>query len=299
MFNLEDVHLFVVVAELKSFTAAGDKEQIPKSSVSRRLRKLEDQLGARLLERTTRSIQLTEVGEQFYERALLILNEVEATEQLLAGDGMRPAGHLRICAPHEFIRLHLQYILPKFAKEQPQLRLEVLSGTVGQHLLGDRMDLMIHIDEPEDSSYVARPITSATTNYYASPQYLQQHTEPKLPQDLLQHSCVVETRNPRRDVNIWRFRTDEGNQELSVVGQYIADTTYLSLKLVEEGLGIGMLPDHVCADSLAAGRVRKLFDGKHEIKHTVYAVYPSRRHVPAKVRVFLDFLARELPRELY
>lgn len=298
MLNLDDVHLFVTVAELKSLTAAGDKEQLSKSTVSRRLRHLEDHLGVRLLERTTRNVHLTESGEEFYRRALTILDEVETTEQLIGGDRFHASGHLRICSPHEFTRLHLQYLLPLFAKEQPQLQLEVLSGTVGQHLAGDRLDLMIHIDEPEDSSFIARPITMATTNYYASPEYLERYGEPREPADVLAHKCVVESRNPRRDVNIWRFLTDDGYEELSVVGHYIADTTYLCRRWVEEGLGISMLPDHVCAKSVRAGRLRKLFDGRHEVRHVLYAVYPSRRYVPAKVRVFLEFLERELPERL-
>lgn len=298
MLNLEDIHLFVVVAELSSFTAAADKEGYPKSSISRRLRKLEDHLGVRLLERTTRSVTLTESGEIFYERALAILNDVEATEQLLSSNELHPEGHLRICAPDEFIRGNLQEPLIAFAREQPQLKIEVLSGTVGQHLLGDRLDVMIHIDAPEDSSFVARPITTAVTNYYASPGYLAKHGDPQTPEDLLNHRCVVENRNPRKNVNHWFFRTGEEFRELVVDAHYLADTTYLSLKFVEEGLGIAMLPDHSCREALKAGRVVKLFDGAHEVLHNLYAIYPSRRHVPAKVKVFLDFLEKALPKSL-
>ena len=298
MLNLEDIHLFVIVADLKSFTAAADKEQYPKSSISRRLRKLEDQLGVRLLDRTTRSINLTESGELFYERAISILDEVEATEQLIKTDQLHPEGLLRICAPDEVIRLNLQEPLVEFATLQPQLKIEVLSGTIGQHLLGDRLDVMIHIDDPADSTFIARPITAATTNYYASPDYLREHGEPEQPDDVLKHCCIVENRNPRKNVNHWSFRTEDGARELVIDAQYFADTTYLALKFVEEGLGIAMLPDHSCRESLAAGRVVKLFDGVHEVFHPLYAIYPSKRHVPAKVKVFLDFLEKALPERL-
>jgi DNA-binding transcriptional LysR family regulator len=164
--------------------------------------------------------------------------------------------------------------------------------------MGDRLDVMIHINAPEDSSFIARPITVGTTNYYASPAYLSEHGKPCVPEDVLKHQCVVENRNPRKNVNHWFFRTETGFRELTVEGHYSADTTYLSLKFIEEGLGIGMLPDHSCRESLAAGRVVKLFDGVHEVEHTVYAIYPSRRHVPAKVRVFLVFLEINLPDRL-
>jgi DNA-binding transcriptional LysR family regulator len=296
--DLEDIRLFVTVADLKSFTAAGEKEQYPKSSISRRLRKLEDQLGTRLLERTTRSINLTESGELFYERAVQILNEVEVTEQLLAGNQLQPQGLLRVCAPDEFIRGSLQEPLLAFAREQPQLRLEVITGTVGQHLLGDRLDVMIHIDTPEDSSFIARPITTATTNYYASPTYLREHGEPLEPEDVLRHRCVVENRNPTKNVNHWFFLEASGVRELSVEPYYSADTTYLSQAFTEQGLGIALLPDHSCREALEAGRLVKLFEGAHEVEHTLYAIYPSRRHVPAKVKVFLDYLERVLPERL-
>ena len=298
MLDLEDIRLFVTVADLKSFTAAGEKEQYPKSSISRRLRKLEDQLGARLLERTTRSIALTESGELFYERAVQILNEVEVTEQLLAGDQLQPQGLLRICAPDEFIRRSLQAPILEFAREQPQLRMEIMTGTVGQHLLGDHLDLMIHIDAPEDSSFIARPITSATTNYYASPDYLREHGEPRKPEDVLDHRCVVENRNPTKIVNHWFFPEESGVRELAVEAHYSADTTYLSQAFTEQGQGIALLPDHSCREAVEAGRLVKLFDGAYEVEHTLYAIYPSRRHVPAKVKVFLDFLERALPDRL-
>jgi DNA-binding transcriptional LysR family regulator len=296
--DLEDIRLFVTVADLKSFTAAGEKEQYPKSSISRRLRKLEDQLGVRLLERTTRSISLTESGELFYERAVQILNEVENTEQLLAGSQLHPQGTLRICAPDEFIRRTLQENLLDFAREQPQLRIEVLTGTVGQHLLGDRLDVLIHIDAPEDSSFIARPITTATTNYYASPEYLRECGEPLTPDDVKHHRCVVENRNPRKNVNHWTFLDGSGVRELVVEPYYSADTTHLSQVFTERGLGIALLPDHSCREALRAGRLVKLFDGTHEVEHTVYAIYPSRRYVPTKVRVFLDYLEKVLPDRL-
>ena len=295
MLDLEDIRLFVTVAELKSFTAAGEKEQYPKSSVSRRLRKLEDQLGVRLLERTTRSIGLTESGELFYERAVQILDEVELTEQMLAGDQLQPNGLLRVCAPDEFIRRSLQEPFLAFAREHPQLRLEIMTGTVGQHLLGDHLDVMIHIGAPEDSSFIARPITTGTTNYYASPAYLREHGEPQRPEDILHHRCVVENRNPTKTVNHWFFREASGVSELTVEARYRADTTYLSQTFTEGGLGIALLPDHSCREALEAGRLVKLFDGVHEMEHTLYALYPSRRHVPAKVKVFLEFLEQALP----
>ena len=127
---------------------------------------------------------------------------------------------------------------------------------------------------------------------------MREFGEPQEPEDVLNHRCVVENRNPKKNVNHWIFRTEDGFRELAVHGHYSADTTYLSIKFVEEGLGIGMLPDHGCRDALKAGRLVKLFGGKHEVPHQLFAVYPSRRHVPAKLKVFLDFLEKKLPNTL-
>jgi DNA-binding transcriptional LysR family regulator len=298
MIEFENLRLFVIVAELGSFTAAGDKENYPKSTISRRIRKLEDQLRVRLLDRTTHTITLTESGQLFYDRAVRMLNDLEDTEQLLAGNEAHPVGNLRIGAPDGFLRLDIYKQLIQFAKDNPQLNIETVSGTVGLDLLGDRLDILIHIDDPEDSSFIARRITTATTNYYASPIYLSEHGEPQNPEDLLQHSCIVEKRNPRKNVNHWVFRNETGYRQLVINPRYSADTTYLSLSFTEEGLGIAMLPDHWCVDSLKSGRLVKLFNGAHEILHPLYAVYPSRRYVPAKVKTFLNFLQQALPDRL-
>ena len=295
MVSLDDMLLFTRVVELESFTAAAEQLGMAKSSISRRLRAMEDQLAVRLLERTTRSIQLTDVGELYYQRCIQTLNEVEETRQLVTEASTSPTGLLRIYAPNEFCRRIFQELIPQFCAAHPELKLDIRSGTMGQHLLDDRYDVMIHIDNPEDSSFIARPLATVPTNYYASPSYIERRGEPRQPEDLLEHDCVLEVRNRTSQGCVWHFPEADGHiMALDLEGKYISDSTSLSRAMVMAGMGIAMLPDYICQDAVAAGKLIKVFGGRYQMPHTIYALHPSRRYPPYRVKVFLDFMAREL-----
>lgn len=280
-----------------SFTRAAEQEDLPGSTLSRRLRKLEDELGLRLLERTTRRVQMTELGAEFYERCLHILEEVETTRDSLQSKQDTVSGRLRIYAPTEFTRVHFQDVIPSFAQRYPDITLELFTSDGGHNLVDTRVDIMVHIEEPQDSSYIGKKLTVATTNYYASTDYLEKCGEPQSPQDLLQHECILEAFNPH-DYQRWVFPEKAGAEEVRVQARYVTDSTYMALRLVERGLGVSMLPDYICREGLEAGRLRKLFGGRYEIDHNIYLLYPSRRYVPSKVRAFLDFLEEQFPRQL-
>ena len=295
--NFQDLRLFVSVVDNGSFTRAAEQEDLPASTLSRRLRKLEDDLGVRLLERTTRSVHLTELGEEFYERCLQILEDVDTTRTLLRQKQEQPSGRLRIYAPTEFTRVHFLEIIPAFAEAHPEINLELFTSDGGHNIVDSRVDIMIHIEEPEDSSWIGRNLTVATTNYYASVDYLERAGEPDRPEDLLQHECVIEAFNPH-GYDRWQFPGAEGMQEVRVNGRYVTDSTFMAERLVEQGFGVSMLPDYICREALEAGRLKKLFGGRYEISHNIYILYPSRRYVPSKVSAFLDFLEQHFPEQL-
>ncbi len=295
--EIQDMHLFVTVVEKGSFTRAAEQEDLPTSTLSRRLRKLEDDLGVRLLERTTRRVHLTELGEEFYQRSLHILEEVDTTRSLLKQRQEHPSGRLRVYAPTEFTRVHFQDIIPAFAEAYPDITLELFTSDGGHNIVDTRVDIMIHIEEPQDSSYIGRVLTTATTNYYASTEYLDKFGEPTEPEDLLEHECILEAFNPHH-YDQWQFPGEEGERSIRVRGRYVTDSTFMAQRLVERGLGVSMLPDYICREGIEAGRLRKLFGGRYEISHNIYALYPSRRYVPSKVRAFLDFLEHAFPRKL-
>ncbi len=294
---LEDLRLFVSVVENGSFTRAAEQEDLPTSTVSRRLRRLEDDLGVRLLERTTRRMQLTELGEEFYRRSLHILEEVDYTRSMLLQKQESPSGRLRIYAPVEFTRVHFQEIIPAFAECYPDIKLELFTSDGSQDLVHSRIDVLIHIEEPEDSTYIGKKIAVATTNYYASIDYLAIHSEPEQPEDLLDHECIVEAFT-RDHYDHWIFPEGHEQKEVAVRARYVIDSTYMCERFVERGLGISMLPDYICREGLKSGRLKKLFQGRYEIQHNIYALYPSRRYVPSKVKVFLEFLEENFPKKL-
>ena len=196
--EFQDLRLFVSVVDNGSFTRAAEQEDLPTSTVSRRLRKLEDNLGVRLLERTTRKVHVTELGEEFYERCLRILEEVDDTRSRLQQKQDQPSGRLRVYAPTEFTRVHFQDIIPAFAQACPDITLELFTIDGGHNVVDSRVDVMIHIEEPQDSSYIGRVLCTATTNYYASAAYLEKFGTPQKPEDLRHHECIVEAYNPNQ-----------------------------------------------------------------------------------------------------
>lgn len=296
--DLQDVQVFVSVAELRSFSAAAEREQLPPSSVTRKVRKLEDGLGTRLLERSTRTVSLTEDGQLFYERALQILGEMDDVKRLLHGRHTRPEGTLRIGGAEEILKTDLRELLIVFAQQNPQLRIDFLPGTDVRNMYTRNLDLMFHIDAPLDPDLIAQPLTTATTNYYASPGYLKKYGDLDAPRDVLKHRCIVERRNWLPNVNHWTFRQGNDVIELPVTPHYQGESLPICIHLAVAGLGIAMLPDHHCIPYVERGELLKLFKGKHESKHDLYTLYPSRRYVPLRVKAFLEYLKSEMPSTL-
>ena len=295
--SFEEMQLFICVVNSGSITSAANHLEMPKSTLSRRLRHLEECLGARLLERTTRRIQLTETGSEFYERCEQILEQVEAARMDVIAKQDAPVGKLSIYAPSEFSQYKLQGFAGEFAQAYPGLKIEFVSGAGKPHMLEDNIDVMIHIDEPQDSSFIARKIAVATTNYYASPSYLAKHGKPQTPEDLHQHACIVELTHERLP-RPWLFQDKTSLAKVRVKARYACDSVQLCRTLAEQGLGVTMIPDFICEESLTQGKLVKLFRGQYEVAHNLYAIYPSRRFVPVKVRVFLNFLDGYLPSKI-
>lgn len=295
--SFQEMQLFVCVVNAGSITAAANHLELPKSTLSRRLKHLEECLGTRLLQRTTRRINLTEAGAEFYNRCDQILEQVEAARTQIVSRQDAPVGKLSIYAPNEFSRYKLGALAGDFANSYPGLRIEFVSGAGNPHMLEDNIDIMIHIDEPQDSSFIARKIASATTNYYASPGYLKRNGIPETPSDLYDHDCIVELtyeRSPRP----WLFGDADALAKLKINGKYNCDSIQLCREFAEQNLGVTMVPDFICRESLEKGTLIKLFDGKYEVAHNLYAMYPSRRFLPAKIKVFLDFLQQNFPDRL-
>jgi len=294
--NVEDMQLFIAVVDSQSITVAAERLNTTSSTISRRLKKIEDCLGVRLLDRTTRSQQITSAGETFYEHCQSMLSQLEAVTAQITNQRDSLEGTISVYAPSELFRYWLKELVIDFAQRYPKLRVEFISGAGKPHLLNDNTDVMLHIDEPADSSFVARKITTSNTNYYASPNYLKRHGEPSTPLEMGMHDCIVEL-NHERIPRPWQFIENETITTLQVNARYSSDSISFCLALAEEGQGIAMLPEFVVKESLVQGKLVKLFTEHCTIPHSIYAVYASRRFVPAKISTFISYLADHLPNE--
>jgi molybdate transport repressor ModE-like protein len=295
--KLNDLEIFVAIVEAGSISRAADNLGVPKSRVSRHLRELEESLGTRLLERTTRSIQFTESGERVYRDAQRILENVEALQSGVDKDASVLGGRLSVFAPVEFMSEALNPHLGEFTRRFPGLELEFLSGAARPDLLHDRLDLIIHPDAPEDSSFVAVRLCLGRTDFYTSPAYVAEYGQPQHPSEFFHHSCIAELDQNRR-TRPWLYRSGRTRKEARIEPRYRCDSLAAARSLAEQGLGIAMLPVFYGEQSVARGTLVTLFDGKHQAAHEIYGIYSSRRLKPRKLEVFLEFLRSALPAEL-
>jgi DNA-binding transcriptional LysR family regulator len=295
--KFNDLEIFIAIVEAKSISRAADNLDVPKSHISRHLKELEEGLNTRLLDRTTRSVSLTEAGETFYLGAQRIIDNMEALRSQLITDDATVSGRLSVFAPVDFMSRVLDRHLGEFSRRYPSLELEFLSGAARPDLLHDRLDLIIHPDAPDDSSFVGIKLCTARTGYFASPAYLAEHGQPQHPSELRHHSCIAELRQDRHQ-RPWLYHDGREIKEVRIKPRYRCDALATVTSLVEQGLGIAMLPVFSCEAMVAEGKLQALFDRQHEISRDVFAIYSSRRLKPRKLEVFLDFLQGALPENL-
>jgi DNA-binding transcriptional LysR family regulator len=277
-----DLQLFIAVVDSGSMAAAAEHLQTTASTLSRRLKNLEDTLDA---------------GKLFYQHCQLVLDHWEAIGQEINSQQDTLEGRISIYAPQGLFLHFIQELVVGFSKQYPKLRLQFVSGAAKPHLLKDNIDIMIHVDQPADSSFVARKINLVSTSYYASPEYLEKQGKPTHPSEMKHHDCIMEVMS-NRIPQPWSFTEGDVTTSIEVVDRFSADSIDLCLGLAEQGLGIALLPDFITKESVAAGKLLQLFDGRYGIKHNLYAVYASRHFVPRKTKAFLDFLIDHMPKEI-
>lgn len=284
---------FVTVVESGTLSRAAQRLETTAGAVSRRIAGLEQRLGLRLLNRTTRKLNLTEAGERYYEDVVGILRALEEAEDRVTHLSDAPRGNLRVAAPLSFGVRTLAPLLPGFASSYPELRVSIDLDDRLVDILGSGADLALRIGPLEDSTLVARRICNFRRVVCASPAYLARRGEPVTPADLTGHDCLHYSNIALKEE--WSFGTGEGaGQTVEVTGPLCANNGDLLRKVAVAGMGICALPEFIAAEDLAAGRLQAIladFDGP---TLTLWALWPSRRFVPAKVRVFVDYLAARL-----
>jgi DNA-binding transcriptional LysR family regulator len=299
MNDLNGLQYFVQVARTRSFTHAARHLRVPKSSVSRAIRRLESRLGVRLIERTTRSVSLTEAGELYLDRCHGVLDAAEQADLAVNALLAKPRGRLRIGAPVAFARSILAPILGDFLAAYPDLHfhLELLHGSEPS---AEDLDLVVRAGPLADSSNMVKPLLRIRVAAYASPAYLKHHPAPATPADLRDHHCIVTSCSPTGDAAgyaLWRLeqpkatsRFPRESKEVRVLARTAVPDPSINMELALAGVGIALLAQASAAAAVREGRLVRLLPEWEPEPVQLYAVYPSRLSASPKVRVFLEFL---------
>lgn len=286
MNRLEDMALFIDVVEAGSFTAAAQRNGLSKSLVSRRIAALEDRLDARLLNRTTRRLTLTDTGSNFFERATRILAEVEEAEALAARLDAEPRGTLHVAAPMSFGCVHLAPALGTFMARHPGLIVELDLNDRFVDLASERYDMAVRIGRLTDSSLVARRLAPSRAIIVASPAYLERRGTPETPADLAGHDCLIYSN--RTVAEQWRL----GDRAAAGLNPRLkANNGEALCAAAEAGLGLAVLPTFIAGPAVMRGTLRMVLANVPLEESGVHAVYLPSRHLSAKVRLLVDFLA--------
>ena len=289
-----DLLIFARVAELGSFSRAADRLGCPKSTVSRRIAGLETQLGERLLQRTTRRQQLTEFGQQLLEHARQVALEVEAVALLREQRQAAPSGRLRVSMPSDFANLFLGDMLAAFVALHPAITLELDLSPRRVDLLAEGIDVAVRIGSlPDDAWLAARRLTVFSNGLYASPDYLAERGEPVHPDELLRHQAV-RLLGGQGEPLPWTLRHGDQVWEGLPPGRVSANSPELLLRLARAGGGIAAVPDLFAQPMLQRGLLRRVLPDWCLPPHPAWAVFPGRKLMPAKTRVFIDMLQAAL-----
>jgi DNA-binding transcriptional LysR family regulator len=296
--DLNDMLYFTEVVERGGFAAAGRALDIPKSRLSRRVAELEEQLGVRLLQRTTRKLALTEVGEQYLRHCLAMREAAQAAAQVAAQVQTEPRGTIRVSCPVTLAQTSVAVLLPLFMREFPEVRVEMLVTNRVIDLVEEGIDVALRVRPTLEASgsLVIKQLGQTRTILVASPELLARQPAPKTPEDLARLDSVAMSVSDGR--SSWRLLGPEGAEFMHVHRpRYVADDL-LTLKLaVLMGLGLCVLPDYMCRDELRDGRLVALLPDWAPPAGVVHAVFPSRRGLVPAVRRFLDFLGEHLKGE--
>ncbi len=287
---ISDMAIFVEVVSAGSLSEAGRHLGLSPAVVSKRLARLEDRLGARLVHRTTRSLSLTEEGGSYFERCQRILADIEEAEASVRQGSSAPRGTLKITVPASFGRLHIAPYFSEFMALYPDVAINFVMTDSMIDIVQEGFDLAVRIGRLADSSLIARKLAPNERLICASPEYIAKHGEPKTVDDLLDHNCLVS-----EQVGDWRFGDDDGgSRHIRVHGNFMSNNGEVLRRIALDGVGVALMSTWAVSQDLQEGRLVQLLAGFPVTPGTeIYAVYPSTRNLSPKVRAYVDFLAKK------
>jgi DNA-binding transcriptional LysR family regulator len=285
--GLEELRTFVEVIESRGLNRAAARLGVSKSIISRRITRLETDLGTRLLSRSTRGIIPTEAGIEFKARCDRILAELDEARDAVAQQGRSVRGRLRLSAPLSFGVRHLVPVLADLALAHPELEIDVSYTDRVVDLIGERLDAAVRIGSLRDSSLVVRRIAPVHAVLVASPDYLARHGRPRTPQDLVGHECLIYTGSL---VPEWQFQSGKRRISIRPEGRLRSDSGEAILQWAIAGLGIADSPSFLVSDAIESGALEPLLLNHPRPEYGIHVVRPPGSHVPGKVRVLIDTL---------
>lgn len=286
--ELDDIRAFVEVVEAGGFSRAAVRLGVSKSIVSRRISRLEGELGARLLSRTTRGISATEAGVEMKARGERILLEMQEAQDAVAQRSGEVVGRLRLTLPQAFGVRHVAPVLASLVARHPRLSIDAVYTDRLVDLIAERFDAAVRIGALQDSTLIARRIAPIRAAVVASPAYLAEHGAPKTPEELVNHSCLIYTGT--RQPGQWRFRAGKRWISVKVEGRVLFDNGDALVTAATAGLGIAMLPTFVAASAIESGALKPLLLDYPMAEAGLYLVRPPGAHVPGKIRALQDAL---------
>ncbi|MBI2316350.1 MAG: LysR family transcriptional regulator [Betaproteobacteria bacterium] len=293
MDSLQGLRVFCAVVEGGSFAGAAAKLKLSRAMVSKHVMQLEDRLQTRLINRTTRSLSLTEAGAAFHERAVQILADLEAAEQSARSSTSEPRGTLRVNAPTSFATFHVATYIAEFLALYPELNIDISLSDRYVDPIEEGYDLTIRITAKlPESSLIARPLAPCRMVVCGSPAYFSAHGDPKTPDDLARHNCLSYSMSAMEDR--WDFVSPRGRRYVVRVGGRVRSNSGDLLRAaIVGGSGIMLIPTFIVGEDLKSGRLKAVLTEYQTTARTIYAVYPSRKHLSAKVRALVEFLEKK------
>ncbi|MDY7578421.1 LysR family transcriptional regulator [Herbaspirillum sp. RTI4] len=294
MDRLQSMRVFDKVVEQGSFTRAAQLLDLSSAAVTRHVAELENHLGTRLLNRSTRKLSLTETGQAYLERVRQILPEIDEAEAIASSQSKRPNGTLKLYSQQGFGQYELSRLLPLYAQEFPDVTLDATLSDRTVDMVEEGFDIGIFTGlQKFDASMIVRQLGITEVSLWASPDYITRHGAPETPQDLSNHVCLSFALAHLR--HHWSIKGPEGETEVEITNKVTANNGDLLNNCAAAGMGIVLRPSYTMSNAMESGRLTRLLPDHHISKIAVMMVYPSRRLLSATVRSFVDFMTRQFP----
>jgi LysR family transcriptional regulator, regulator for bpeEF and oprC len=292
---MQSMTVFRRVVEAKNFSAVARETNMSQSTVSKHIAALEERLGTKLLNRSTRSLKLTEAGKEYYHHCIRILNDFQEAEASVGKGKIKPTGTLRISTSAAFGRASILPYLEEFFDTYPDINIDLLFADEYVDLVKQGIDLAIRIGPLEDSTLIARKIGNSPRLVLASPDYLVKHGRPKKPSDLSKHDCLLFSLQKSPD--LWFFNSvQQGDESVRVSGRLKASSPDAICDATVQGLGISVMCEWYVREQVKQGRLKVILEDYRPTTYDIHAVYPERKFVPQKVKHMIEFLSEKIKR---